>query len=91
MWSRVPNNRVACTPFESLAIETTGGAFKTVKQKTSLLRTKVVMGNSDYPEGVLVYLRGDVVTLPWTKEIFEVDGQKFILVPQEHIQLVKGE
>jgi hypothetical protein len=84
----VPNNRVACSPFESLAIETSGSAFKTVKQKNSLLRLSVVAGNERYLAGTYVYVRGDVITMPWTKEIFELDGTKFIIVPEEAIQLV---
>ena len=83
------NNRIACKPFESLAIETQGSTFKTVKQKTSLLPLEVLWGNYnlEYRPGDTIYVRGDVTTLPWTREVFEVDGMKFILVPAECIQM----
>jgi len=85
----VPNRKVACTPFESLAIETQGTAFKTVKQKTTLYRLKVLIGNERFSVGSFVFVRGDVVTLPWTKEVFEQGGDRFILVPEDFIQLVR--
>ena len=85
---RVPNNRVACSPFESLSIETSGVGFKVVKQKNSLLRLLVVYGNDQYQPGDTIYVRGDVITMPWTKEVFQVDKTPFILVPHEYIQVV---
>ena len=84
-----PNRRVACTPFESLAIEASGKAFKTVKEKNDLLSLTVVFGNDRYASGSMVFVRGDVKTLPWTREIFQVGEKRFVLVPEECIQLVK--
>lgn len=85
-----PNRKVACTPFESLALETQGRAFKTVKEKNDLFILKVVFGNERYRRGDTIYVRGDVKTLPWTREVFEVDGEKIVLVPEDYIQLVKS-
>lgn len=82
------NGKVACTPLESLSLETQGSGFKTVKQKTALVKLKVVFGSLKFGSGLYVYLRGDVITMPWVKEVFDVEGQKVILVPEDCIQMV---
>lgn len=89
----VPNRRAACEPFQSLSLEKEGRAFATVKEKTALLPLKVVMntvsedGREKYHVGDTVWVRGDVKTMAWVKEVFEIAGQKFILVPEECIQV----
>ncbi len=86
----VPNRRVACTPFESLSIEAQGKTFKTVKEKNDLISLTVVYGNHNYSPGTIIYVRGDVKTLPWTREIFDIGLHKVILVPEDCIQIVYG-
>lgn len=94
---RIPNEMIACEPFESLAVQTQGKAFVIVKQKNSLYATKVVYmsirefttGNLQahpYQPGHTVYLRGDAMTMPWSREVLELGGKKVILVPCSHIQ-----
>ena len=86
------NRRIACEPLESLALETQSrSGFQVVKQKTSLFKTRVVFGNERFMASTWVYVRGDVVTAPWAKEVFEVGARKFILVPEDAVQLVELE
>lgn len=84
-----PNRRLACTPFETLALETQGKTFKSVREKNDLFRLSVVFGNERYRPGDVVYVRGDIKSLPFTREVFEIGGDKFILIPEDHIQLVR--
>lgn len=84
-----PNRKVACTPFETLALETQGKAFKSVREKNDLFRLTIVIGNERYRNGDVVLVRGDIKTLPFTREVFEVGGLKFVLIPEDYIQLVE--
>lgn len=84
------NNAVACLPLESTALESRGTGFKTFVQKTSLLKTKVVYGNEKILPGSVVYVRGDVISMAWTKEVYEdIGGNKIVLVPEDRIVLVQ--
>ncbi len=85
----VPNKKVACTPLGAQrSIQTTGNTFKTVLQKTTLLQLTVVYGNDNYKTGDWVFIKGDCMTLPWTKEEYTTsDGKMFILVPEDRIEL----
>lgn len=89
---RIPNKKIACTPFESLAIQKTGTNFITAKQKSELMETKVLFPDTEdvYEAGQRVFIRGDAMTLPWTREVFEFQGTKFILVPMDAVQMVVG-
>lgn len=84
------NKRVACTPFTSLSLEKEGKTFAHVKEKTTLFELKVVFETEDFDTvpGQSVWVRGDTKTLQWAKDVFEVQGKQFILVPREYIQLV---
>jgi hypothetical protein len=96
---RIPNDMIACEPFVNVGIEKQGNTFVTAKQKNSLFATKVVYQNirefsngnfQGYPyrAGDTVYVRGDAMTLPWTKEVLDLGGRKVILVPCAYIQAV---
>lgn len=86
----VPNRRVACSPFQAKSVEVKiKNAFATVSQKTELTQMEVVFGNERYRPGTFVYVKGDVLTLPWTREVFELAGKKFVMVPEDLIQLVE--
>ncbi len=90
----VPNKKVACSPLGKYrSIQMSGNTFKTVAQKSTLLQLTVVYGNDSYAEGDIVFIRGECMTLPWTKEEFSVcNGEVFILVPEDRIELqVRGE
>lgn len=86
----IPNNRVACEPFEKRSIEVqVKSGFATAKSKNELVRLKVlfrgggVHGTMFWPGGY-VYVRGDV-SVPWSKEAYTLDGQKVIFVPADQV------
>lgn len=86
----IPNNHIACQPVTISVEKENRSGFATVKQKTQLLQTMVVFGSSDpvknpYKVGDFVYLRGDVSTLAWARNPFEIGGKKVILVPCDQI------
>lgn len=97
------NGRVACEPFQNTAIETTvKSGVLTIKQKASLTCLTVVFGNANplawqqtekiviFP-GDKVWLRGEAVAHAWAKEVFEVNGKSFILVPIDFIVAKENE
>lgn len=91
---RIPNDKIACRPLNPSLEKSTKAGFMTLKNKTQLLETTVVFENAQdsehrfyhYAVGDTVYLRGDVVSLPWVKEPMELNGETFILVPCDQIQ-----
>ena len=84
----VTNKKVACTPLGKYrSIQMTGNTFKTVAQKSELLSLTVVYGNDDFNVGDVVYIKGDCMTLPWSKEEFSLGDTKFIFVPEDRIEM----
>jgi hypothetical protein len=90
---KVLNNRVAVEPFRTDAVEKTGvkSGFVTVKQKTELTKLQVVFNSGDIKAGDWVYVRGDLCVDANARQIFEIDGKRFILIPLDEIKLVSYE
>lgn len=65
------------------AVATSG--FAVVKNKAALKGLKVMVGNNEYVEGSTVFVRAELYTHGFAKEVFEVDGKRMILLPVEHI------
>jgi hypothetical protein len=97
----VANGRLACAPMdEAVNIKTQGNSFKTALQKNALVRTKVIFccervtdspmqrGSAIQP-GSYVYLRGDALTNQWAREVFNLNGEKVVLVPLDQVQVVE--
>lgn len=97
-------NRVCVEPFPDNSVKTElvgDGAFKVAKMqntKSSLVKLKVLkVCRWNLPSGNRVVLEpGDMVAVraseyasPWGKEIFEQDGEKFIMLPCERIEFVE--
>jgi len=83
---------VALEPFPVMATEkTTKSGFTTVKQKTELTALHVVFPTEDHRflAGDLAHVRADQFTMPWAREIYELDGQKYILAPLNAILVLK--
>lgn len=81
------NKKVAVAP-PNLAVEKeVRHGVAIAKQKFSLLETTVVFADSEgfVPVGTKVFLRGDCIINGWAKEVFELEGKKFILVPIDQI------
>jgi hypothetical protein len=70
------------------------GGVVTIKQKWELACSEVVFGyrgrdGSGYAPGDVVYLRGEDRLSSWAKDVFEVRGRRFILVPEERVLVVE--
>jgi hypothetical protein len=65
------------------------GGFALIEAKVSLVELSVVFYAEGYNQGDKVFLRGDRVVEKFSKEVFNIDGQDFILVPESFIQVVK--
>jgi len=85
----VPNKRVAVEPFPPAPkAEVKGGVIAPMNQ-ASLTGLRVVFGSPNLPVGNLVYVRSKLqATTTYAKEIFEVEGQRFILIPEDDVLLV---
>lgn len=95
--------KVAAEPFPDTHVKTNlvgegkFGVAKINNTKTELVKLKVVVDSGiKGPTNELVYLTPDEVVyvrasdyvLPWAKDVFELDGKKFILVPADRVELV---
>ncbi|NBT57434.1 hypothetical protein EBT16_01495 [bacterium] len=87
------NENLAVEPFPTNQVEKevkNGLAF--VKQKSSLQPLKVVFSDfskTEYAVGYTVYVRADQCVSTWAKDVFELNGKKFILVPKNQVILVE--
>ena len=82
------NGKVACAPFPATVVEKeTRGGMVVVKQKGTLTKLEVVFPDDDYDYEAksFIWVRAESFILNWAKEVFEVDGVKFILVPKDQI------
>lgn len=93
------NKKVAVEPFQVKGVEVkVSSGFGTVSQKTELTPLKVIFPNeaTDRPDsdklvlypGNTVYVRGEASAHQWAKEVFELNGKKFIMLPEDMIVLV---
>ena len=93
------NNKIGVEPFKSVYVELEHKqGFTMAKQKVQLTKLKVVIGDVDtlrapskdnghYVPGDIVYVLGELQVHKWAKEVYEVDGKKFILMPTEFVLL----
>lgn len=84
------NKRVACTPFEKTSIEVANPrGFAVVKQKQGLSQLEVVFESEDgFHSGNKVVVFGSSCASAWAKEVYEIAGKKFVLVPVGEIVAV---
>jgi hypothetical protein len=84
---RIPNKRVACTPFVDVGVKAVMVSKGVVgmEQKLALSALKVVFPDVDgnYRAGDTVYVLGESVKDDWGKKVYDLGGQKVILVPLE--------
>lgn len=84
------------------APEAAGGRFvrDVVQSKTEITPMKVVFPNFDcnllkpdkrfvVGEGDTVYVRGEIHVMPWANHVHELDGKRFVLVPEDQVVAVK--
>lgn len=77
------NKHIACTPFESKALDLqVKSAFAVAKQKVTLTALTVVFGDDDlgFNPGDKAWVKGDAYKT-YGKDEYEVDGVVFVLVP----------
>jgi hypothetical protein len=83
------NKKIACVPPENVGVETeVKSGFAAAKHRSSLMALKVVFGNDEYPAGSTVYLPAGAKQ-PWVTQVHELNGEKFVLVPEDQIILVQ--
>jgi hypothetical protein len=83
------NKKIACTPFPSQVVEKeVKHGFVAVKQRGTLTKLKVIFWHFDIAPGSEVYVRSEQFAAAWAKEVFEIDGVPFILVPEDQIVLI---
>jgi hypothetical protein len=86
-------NKVACSPFPDQSVKTSivgDGAVKAmrIENRSSLAPLKVLYATEDgrWSQGDVVYVHAKQYTQPWAKEVLELAGVKFILVPDTFIE-----
>lgn len=90
------NKKIAVEPFSSAPSgpQIVGG-FAVVASKNSLVPLKVVFDSwssvDKLSRGSKVYTTSDTADQPFAKVVYEMNGEKFILVPEERIILYEQE
>jgi hypothetical protein len=86
---RIPNKRVACTPFTDVGVKAVAVSKGVVgmEQKLALTALKVVYPDTEdtYRAGDTVYVLGECVKDDWGKKVYDLGGEKVILVPLEQV------
>lgn len=86
---RAVNKRVACAPFEKTGVQANiKSGFATVKQKGTLVGMKVLFSNGTYFKGQTVYVKADLAFHPTIAEVYELNGQTMVFIPEDQIFLV---
>lgn len=81
--------RIAVEPFKNTSAEKKQiGAIVTFAQKVELAPLRVVFGNEKVGTGALVHVPANLYTQKWAQQVFELEGRKFILLPESEIVLV---
>lgn len=83
------NDLVAVEPFPKSEAPTqvTKSGFTRDIRRGSLVKLLVIHGTTDYPTGTYVYVKSDNTVQPWAKEVFELDGKAFMMMPTTAILL----
>jgi hypothetical protein len=83
------NDKIACKPFPSMSVEKDfKGGMVVPKQKGTIQKLEVVFPSSNLAPSA-IWVRAEQFTLQWAKDIFDLDGVKFILVPKDQILLIQ--
>lgn len=86
----VPNKQIAVSLFPTHAIDVgVKNNFARIKQKVGLTPLTVVFGSESYRPGWTVYVKAEMMNHQWAKEDFELDGQKFIMMPEGFVVLIE--
>lgn len=83
---------VATEPFQDREVKTENrGGFAVVSQKHNLTPLKVLFGNEEgrIDAGDVVWVSSEMMKAHWAMKEFTVKNYKFILVPEDAVQLVE--
>ena len=89
------NKKIPCTPFEDMSVKKSVEGQGTIKvarieNQKALVGLKVLARSLDVPvsPGDTILVRGDLFAMPWAKEVHELDGVKYILVPFDRVEAI---
>lgn len=89
---RTINGHVACSPFETTSLKISvdrGLAIHT--QRHELTKLAVVLDyGTVYNAGDSVFVRGECMKHAYALAVYEIEGKKFILVPEDQIVAVEA-
>ncbi len=81
---------IALAPFPDLGITVKGSGFQVIEQNDSLVRLKVIYNDTSNrfpPPGNYAYVSSQDKVKHWAKEVFTLDGEKFIICPEDRVVL----
>jgi hypothetical protein len=88
--------KIAVTPFPDMSVKTSSQGTGSVKvaridNKITVVPLTVLFPSEDsrFFTGDVVFVKGNNYTLPWAKDVYEVDGRSFILIPDSVVELVR--
>lgn len=79
------NKKLAVAPFEVRDVKTKRvGGVALMEHLVQLEKTVVVFPNAmGIPPGTEIFVSGDSVKHKWASEVFEHEGQKFVIMPED--------
>lgn len=81
------NGYLAVEPFPNKGLETkTSNGFSTIKQKNTLVELKIIFGSEKFTYGS-VFVPGSISVTQYAREVYHVNGQDFILIPETEVRL----
>lgn len=81
------NGYLAVEPFPNKGLETkTSNGFSTIKQKNTLVELKIIFGSEKFAYGS-VFVPGSISVIQYAREVYHVNGQDFILIPEAEVRL----
>lgn len=88
----IPNKQVAVEPFPPAAKAEVKGGVVVPMNRSNLTGLRVVFDSGAYQVGWQVFVRSSLsYSTTYGKEVFEVEGQKFILIPEDQVILLDSQ
>lgn len=85
------NKLIPCKVPASTGVETKISGGLAVSRRQSLTALEVLWSSGHFQAGSTLYVPSiAMVNQKWSTEVHEIDGQKFLLVPEQSVALVKG-
>jgi len=86
-----PNNEIATEPIPDQGISVSTGVFVRPDKENVLVPLRVVYPNPSSGDWKLVYITKQDAISNWAGRVYQIDDQRFILVPMSAIKMVKSE